>query len=1103
MSALSTAETFEQQLKRFANSLATAYTATAASKAQPEDQLKPPIVNLLIRFGELIGVELIPTTEAFVLELGARPDVAVSVDGAVTGHIELKAPGKGAQPRKFKSHDARQWKKFSNHPNLLYTDGNEWALYRTGERRGKIVRLAGDVSQEGAAALGPTDAHNLELLLRDFLSWQPIVPSSPRGLAEVLAPLCRLLRDDALTAVAAKGSAMHILADDWRRYLFADADDPQFADAYAQTVTYALLLARMEGEENLATHAVDRLEARHGLLAQVLRILSQREAREEVEVAVDLLERTIGAIDPEMMVGSGSSDPWLYFYEEFLAAYDRKLRNNRGVYYTPVQVVQAQVRLVTELLRDRFGKKLGIVDDDVVLLDPATGTGTYLLAALDEGLAAATERFGPGEAAGRATVAAANFHGFELLVGPYAVAHLRVAQRILDEGGTLPEDGTHVYLADTLESPFAPGEGKQTSLMHKKLSEENERARKIKADKRVLVCLGNPPYDRQQIDSDDDETQRKGGWVRFGDDGDDPILDAFIEPVREAGAGGQLKNLYNDYVYFWRWALWKVFEQSGGGGIVSFITASSYLRGPAFAGMRRVMRETFDEMWIIDLGGDNLGARKSENVFAIQTPVAIAIGVRTGALKSNEPAEVRYAAALVEGSQSEKLQRLAEISTFRDLIWEGCFSEWEAPLLPEREGNYLTWPKLTDIFPWQQSGVKAGRTWPIAPEPSMLNRRWQKLVTADPKQRQALFKDSPTGRKASAGAPGLPPAAKMHLEPIEKLSVDTPAPPIRRFSYRSLDRQYLFGDPRLLDRPGGPLWATHGDEQVFLTSLLTGVLGGGLGSMAASEIPDLHHFRGSFGAKDVIPLWRDAAATEANLPDGLLTTLARHLGEQTPEALFSYVYAVLAGNYTERFRMELEVPGPRIPLTKDKALFKKTAELGRRLIWLHTYGERFAPQGEKVGQLPRGSARCTNAVSGEPDEYPELFEYDAKSQRLIVGKGVFEPVAPEAWEFDVSGLQVVKSWLAYRMKDGAGKRSSQLDAIRPTEWPATFTEELCELLWVIEQTLELKPHANALLNEILEEALFEASELPIPTSKERAAPKVDAEDPGQLTLEAD
>jgi len=1100
MIGLTTPQTFQDDLKRFANSLATAYTATAASKAQPEDQLKPPIVDLLTRFGGLIGVKLIPTTEAFVLELGARPDVAVSVDGAVTGHIELKAPGKGAQPRKFKAHDARQWKKFSNHPNLLYTDGNEWALYRTGERHGKIVRLTGDVAEDGADALGPSDAHNLELLLRDFLSWQPIVPSSPRALAEVLAPLCRLLRDDALTAVATKGSAMHILADDWRRYLFADADDPQFADAYAQTVTYALLLARMEGEENLATHAVDRLEARHGLLAQVLRILSQREAREEVEVAVDLLERTIGAIDPEMMLGSSGSDPWLYFYEEFLAAYDPKLRNNRGVYYTPVQVVQSQVRLITELLRDRFGKKLGIVDDDVVLLDPATGTGTYLLAALDEGLAAATARFGPGEAAGRASVAAVNFHGFELLVGPYAVAHLRVAQRILDEGGTLPEDGTHVYLADTLESPFAPGESKQTSLMHKKLSEENERARKIKADKRVLVCLGNPPYDRQHIDPDDAETQRKGGWVRFGDHGDDPILDDFVGPVRAAGDGGQLNNLYNDYVYFWRWALWKVFEQSGGGGIVSFITASSYLRGPAFAGMRRVMRETFDELWIIDLGGDNLGARKSENVFAIQTPVGIAIGIRSEKAAPDNPARVHYCGSLVEGSQEEKLERLAEVESFGDLEWEDCFSGWDEPMLPKREGNYFSWPSLTDLFPWQQSGSQFKRTWPIGCDPDVIMARWERLLALDGPARSKAFRET-RDRKINKSYSNLF-SPSVRDTPIAKATVDEPTPRIERYTYRSLDRQWVLADARLGDFPRRALWITASSKQVFMTSLLTKVLGNGQGAISTASVPDLDCFSGR-GAKDVIPLWRDSAATEANITSGLLDVLSAQLDEVSPEDLFAYSYAALTGNYTERFRMELEVPGPRIPLTKDAKLFKKTADLGRQLIWLHTYGERFVPQGAKPGEIPSGSARCSVAVPTSPEEYPELFDYDAKSKRLTVGKGVFEPVAPDVWEFNVSGLQVVKSWLAYRMKDGAGTRSSPLDGIRPMEWPAAFTEELCELLWVVEQTLALAPQASALLSEIIEEPLFEASELPTPTSDEKAAPKVDTDDSEQLSLQAD
>ena len=131
----------------------------------------------------------------------------------------------------------------------------------------------------------------------------------------------------------------------------------------------------------------------------------------------------------------------------------------------------------------------------------------------------------------------------------------------------------------------------------------------------MLVCFGNPPYDRQQLSLEDQERQRKGGWVRWGDEGGKPLLEDFLAPVRQAGHGVHLKNLYNDYVYFWRWALWKVLEASDAGGIVSFITASSYLRGPAFSGMRQFLRQSFDEIWILDLEGDSLGARKTEIEF--------------------------------------------------------------------------------------------------------------------------------------------------------------------------------------------------------------------------------------------------------------------------------------------------------------------------------------------------------------------------------------------------------------------------------------------------------------------------------------------------------
>src|SRR5690606_10994655 len=196
---------------------------------------------------------------------------------------------------------------------------------------------------------------------------------------------------------------------------------------------------------------------------------------------------------------STSADPWLYFYEDFLAAYDPKLRNDRGVYYTPVEVVKTQVNLVSELLQTKFGKPLAFAEDDVVILDPAVGTGTYPLAAFEQGMVVAEGRCGPQARAARASEMAKNLHAFENLVGPYAGAHLRLTPAFQGADATLPTDGVHVYLTDTLESPNVNPKG-QIPLFHAQLAEEHKRAQQVKAATRVLVCIGNPPYDRQQIE---------------------------------------------------------------------------------------------------------------------------------------------------------------------------------------------------------------------------------------------------------------------------------------------------------------------------------------------------------------------------------------------------------------------------------------------------------------------------------------------------------------------------------------------------------------------------------------------------------------------------
>jgi hypothetical protein len=497
--------------------------------------------------------------------------------------------------------------------------------------------------------------------------------------------------------------------------------------------------------------------------------------------------------------------------------------------------------------------------------------------------------------------------------------------------------------------------------------------------------------------------------------------------------------------------------------------------------MRQHMRRVFDELWIIDLEGDSLGARRTENVFAIRTPVAIAVGVRYGQPKPDEPAEVHY--ARLEGKREEKLEQLAGIQSFSGLEWRACPKDWKSPFLPEGAGDYYAWPLLTDLFPLQLGGVKIGRTWPFAPDKEVLQRRWERLVSSNNKERAALFKDSPTGRKAAQRAPQNLPQPTSD-ESIASVTANSPFPKIARYGYRTLDRQWILADGRLIDRPSPGLWHSYSPKQVFLISFLTEVLGLGPAATISAHVPDLHHFRGSFGGKHLIPLWRDAEATQPNITAGLLDVLSSSYGKPvSPEDFFAYAYGVLASpSYVESFSEELTLPGPRLPVTKDAALFGEVAGLGRRLIGWHTYGERMG------GSIPRGSARNAVAVPADPEGYPNDFSYDPRTKTLHVGAGAFAPVEAEVWGFSVSGLEVLRSWLGYRMRERSGRSSSPLDAIRPERWTAELTRELLELLWVLEATVGLWPELAAKLEEVVSGPVFAAAELPAPETSERAAP---------------
>ncbi len=1086
-------------LKDFAKAVTAKSSQLTAG--EPEDQLRGPFDNFMSQVARALQWKIVCTGETKLRNRLGRPDYAVHLNGLLTGYVELKAPGVGANPKRFSGHNREQWKRFRSIPNLLYCDGNEWALYRYGELTGKVVRLSGDVSTDGKEAVTSGDAQPVEHVLRDFLAWEPIIPRGRdkkvdlKGFAELLAPLCRMLREDVTDALKDSNSALVQLAKEWRQLLFPEAPDEQFADAYAQTVAFALLLGRSEGADPLTLDSVEKVLApEHTLLSRALEVLTDEQAQTDIKASLDLLLRVIGVVPSSAL--AGPSDPWLYFYEDFLAVYDPKLRKDAGAYYTPVEVVRAQVRLIHDLLVNRLGKPLGFADPGVITLDPAAGTGTYLLGVIEHALGKVEAEQGGGAVPGQATTLAANLYGFELMVGPYAVSELRVTRALRDRGARLPKGGSHIYLTDTLESPHA--EPLQLAFFLKPIADQHTKALSVKSKVPVIVCLGNPPYDRHEA-ADKDNKAHTGGWVRWGDDGkgSGAIFRQFLDPAVAAGHGVHVKNLYNLYVYFWRWALWKVFEHetAQGPGVVSFISASSYLDGDAFCGMREQMRRLCDEIWVIDLGGEGRGARKTDNVFSILTPVAIAVAIRSLKGRKDKPAKVHL--ARIEGTRDAKLARLDAIADLSSVEWKDCPNEWRAPFRPSGQGQFFDWPLFSDLMPWSGRGIQFSRTWPVAEEPALLKTRWNRLLAASGKDQKTLLKQT---RDVRTDQTYLGFISGNTLPRLDSLAVGDNPEAIERVFYRSFDRQWCLADRRLIDMPRPPLWRSRGDRQVFMITLASQFFSDGPALVASSYVPDINAFNNRGGV--AYPLYRTAEATEANILPGLLHLLDKaYKHEATPEDFLAYVYGVVAqAAFTARYLKELETRELRVPITKNAALFGKVRDIGARLLWLHTYGERFVPKGKRPGQVPRGAAKCVKPVPGDRDGYPESFEYNETTHTFHVGGGEFSPVSRAVFEFEVSGLKVVQSWLRYRMKKGAGKKSSPLDDIRPERWTSPFTTELLELLWVLEATVEGYPEQAKLLEAVVAGPCFRADELPAVPKEMRKPPTTREEAGGRLEL---
>jgi hypothetical protein len=1061
-----------------------------SATGQPEDQLRAPFEQLLADLAELCNLQKSNVTavgESPLSDLKTRPDYAVTVQNALVGFVELKAPGKGADPRKFNDiHDKAQWDKLRSLPNLLYTDGNAFSLWQDGELFDSVITLNGDIESSGKKLEAPPKLLNL---FEQFLRWEPIAPSSAKDLAHTTARLCRLLRDEVTEQLGLGSEALTSLAKDWRKLLFPDATDERFADGYAQAVTFGMLMARAK-EIKLATglqQVANELSKTSTLIGAALKLLTDNaENQDTLKTSLGTLTRVLDAVSwPK--ISKNNPEAWLYFYEDFLAVYDNDLRKLTGSYYTPPEVVSAMVGLVDEALRSsRFGLHAGLASPSVTLADPAVGTGTFILGVLRR--IAETVEADEGQGAVKAAINAAvkRLIAFEMQLGPFAVAQLRILAEIVDLTKGPPKTPPRMFVTDTLGNPdddeaWIPG-------ILAPIAKSRKDANKIKRDEPITVVLGNPPYK--------EKAKGRGGWVE--EEGKNakekaPLKD-WIPPV-DWGIGAHAKHLRNLYIYFWRWATWKVFDHDPAhdSGIVCFITVAGFLNGPGFQKMRDYLRRKCDDIWVIDCSPEGHQPEVNTRIFqGVQQPVCIVLALRSTNSDADIPAAVRFQ-SLPRVHRLEKFKALNEIR-LKSNAWIECPTDWRAPFLPASTGAWATYPPLEELFIYNGSGVMPGRTWIIAPDIESLNERWQKLASAPADKKEVLFHphlsngglgDRHSNRTIKEGLPGYEPRRQPAASDKEACVLPV------QYGFRTLDRQWIIPDNRLINRPNPELWEIRSNRQIYLTALSRTSPSSGPAITFTGLVPDLDHYKGSFGGR-VFPLWRDRKATEANLPPKLLSFLSKKYGKVvSPGDFVAYIAAVAAHPaFTARFQDDLSTPGLRIPITADADMFTTASELGKTVIWLHTFGERMAdPKKGRPAQPPRlPSARApripaAGEISEDPKAMPDSIDYDAGKQRLLIGQGFVERVEPAIWAYEVSGKQVLLQWFSYRKKDrerpiiGDRRPPSPLGDIQPDHWLAEYTTELINVLNVIGLLVDLEPEQASLLDKVCAAPTISVEEL--------------------------
>ena len=682
-------------------------SATTRQGDAREESFYPALATMLKAAADNSGRRHIHVTTLPKPTEAGNPDFRLwNGTDRIVGYVEAKRPTEDRLDDVENSEQLQRYR--ATFPNLVLTNFLEFRLYRNGVREQTVLAARPAMLDRLSTAPAIERPEELAALLERFLDFALPKTFTAESLAVELAKRTRLLRDvvrDQYNDEVDNPGMLHGFFDAFREYLIGSLTPEEFADLFAQTITYGLFAARIRaGEEFSRRAAFDNIPHTIGVLRDMFRFISLGDLPIPLAWCVDDLAEVLAVADGSGILaryyreGKGS-DPVVHFYETFLAQYDPDERERRGVYYTPEPVVSYIVRSLHGLLKSAFGLSDGLASEGVTLLDPAAGTMTFVAQAAQVAVAEFETKYGSG---GKRDFirqhVLKNFYALELMMAPYAVGHLKMSF-FLDELGHRLDDDERMpfYLTNTLdwkelEESRLPGISA--------LAAESRLAGTVKKEKPVLLILGNPPYSGH--------SSNKGDWIRG-------LIDDYKQVDGKPLGEKNLKWLQNDYVKFLRYAQWKI-EQSGR-GVVGMITDHSYLNGLNFRGMRNSLLRSFDDIYILDLHGNSRMKETSpdgspdNNVFDIQEGVAVAFFVKQGDSRPNgQNAKVHHAQRFgTRGSKYDWLHTHDRDSTEWQTLNPASPYYLFVPRDEAIEASYNRYTPVTEVFPVHSVGIVTAR----------------------------------------------------------------------------------------------------------------------------------------------------------------------------------------------------------------------------------------------------------------------------------------------------------------------------------------------------------------------------------------------------------